>query len=288
MWNPLQILPKGLLFIGACLTANLSAVRAADQLQRHHQSTRSLGVGGAYVSIADDLSAFSLNPAGLSRNSENRMLAFDNRYVNRFRNWALQGAIIDGKTEDPLHWGFHFNIVETDIVEMDQYTLGLSYSYENYILVGISQRLTNFDTSGMTRDVWIYTMNAGGLWFVTDFLSLAAAVQNAFRSVADTTLVPVRLTGGLSFNFKYARLSTDLQKDLSNRRLILRGGVEIQPLVSEMSLRAGLFRDFDSEDSGYTLGMTTEPVKGFGIDFGFSDQLDSSLKIFSAGIQLRL
>src|SRR5690606_38769376 len=126
---------------------------------------QSLGAGGAYTSIADDQSAFFLNPAGISRHAQERKLYFSTNFHDRIKDWQLSGGFIDGITEDPLHFGFLFNTVRTGDYKKDEYILAPSLNLRNIVLIGVTNRIVKFNSSPGTPDTWEFAADAGVLIF---------------------------------------------------------------------------------------------------------------------------
>lgn len=257
-------------------------------LDVNDQSPRSLGAAGSYISFSDDQSAFSQNPAGLSRHSENRKIFLSNHFVDGWKNWALQGAVIDGKTEDPLHWGFSFNSVHTDLERKDRYSLGLSFNWKNLFLVGLTNDLFNFGNASLTTDEWSYGMNFGALAFIGDYIAIGGAVIHAVKMRNDANPLPRSYNGGLSLNVLKFRLDAEIHRDQDRKKFIYRSGLEYQPMDST-TFRAGYHQDQSGDEKIYSFGVTLNPVGNrFSLDLGYLDQLKSSFKALSVGMSLRL
>jgi len=266
----------------------ISPAYGFDQFSIHNHTPKSLGAGGAYVSIVDDDSAFQLNPGGISRHAESRSLIFHSTFVEKASSWALGGAVIDGLTEDPLHWGFQFNTVHTEKLKMEYYNLASSYNFRDFILIGVTNQLTKFHHSALTSNPLIFTMSAGVLIFATDTVSIGLSVLNPVRTRESGILAPVKFLGGGGFNLKHLRAGLDYERDFSNRINTIRMGVELQPLTASFSLRGGFYREITHGIFGYTTGFTATPTESLGVDFAFLDQLNSEFKAFTTGLRIRL
>ncbi len=241
----------------------------------------------AETAIAADASAFYFNPAGLSRHSEYRLLSVSQRFVSELDNFGIQAAVIDSKTEDPLHWGFLFNFARDKLAARFQdYAFVTSYNYQNFILLGVGQRFSNFDQRTQTPDKWTYGLNAGLLLFATDNVALGFSVDNVYRNHSDKFTNPVILRTGVSANFQELRIGLDLERNQSKGKTFGRAGVEYQ--ASRMvQVRTGAFCDTKKDDLGYSLGLGISPAEGFQLNFGWLDQLKSSMTLWATDLTFK-
>jgi hypothetical protein len=271
-------------FLGTSLATPCFALSALDIPS---QSNRSLGAAGAYTAIVDGASAFNLNPAGLSRNAQYRRLYIDSRFYKDFRHWGLKTALIDGVTEDPVHWGFLFDTTHTRELKKEQYVVSASSGFKDIIFFGTSTRFTHFRESPAATSQWMFSIDTGLLAFVSDHISLGASLKNLLRPENSANLIPFSYAGGLGLNFKYFRLDLDAERNHSGHQLTFRAGGEwmVSPYVV---LRAGYFQDRTRTEYGYSIGGSYQMDPRFGLDIGFLDQLHSSYKIFSAGLSFTL
>lgn len=281
----LAALPCLLLFlVSSFLSIPTSALTSLDP---GFLTSRSLGNAGAYTAIADDPTAFVLNPAGLSRNAGYRRIYFNGRFYRDFKHWGLNASLIDGMTEDPIHWGFRFDTTRTLELKREQYIFASSYSFRNIVMVGTNTRITQFNRSTNFDPAWIFTMDAGVLGFVNDYLSLGVAVKNFVRSETSSTMAPVSFSGGLAVNLERFRFDFDAERNQSIKQIVFRGGAEVS-VTPYAILRGGYFQDRQRIESGYSLGATFRPDPRFNLDVGFLDQLRSSYRIFSLGMTFTL
>lgn len=254
-------------------------------LNVHEQSVRSLGAAGAYASIADDESSFYLNPAGLARLVKQRKLSIQSRILTRAKDFGLLASVIDGKTEAPLSWGFAFNWARTEEDWHQDFILDTAYNYKNFIMVGLQSKFSNFNTALFTKDFWLYSVDGGVLAFLGDYISIGVTAKNLVRTRGDHA--PYRLLGGITFNARLLRLSAESERDFSNKRNILRTGLEIRPFQA-MILRGGFFwspKDGQNE-RGYSVGTTTTILKTMSLEGAFTDRLSSNFRSFFGGISV--
>lgn len=273
--------------IGVLVLLSASTAVIADEFDLHQQSVRSLGCAGAYSAIADGSSSLWLNPAGLSRNAENRLFFAQNHFVNDTKNWALGISLIDGKTEDPLHWGFLFDTVHTQEIEKDLFALGTSAGFFDTIFVGLTSRLVNYNRAQLTPERWAYSTDFGALAFLGDYVAIGATLQNTIRTYESPDFHPVKLNGGASFNFKRFRTALEVQRDFSKEAWLFRGGVEYQALQFTV-VRGGYYRNRTGDESGLTAGLTLQFGQQFGIEGAYLDRLDSDIRYYSMGVRVRL
>lgn len=276
------------LFVVPLVWLLTSKVFALDLFDLQNQSTSSLSLSGATTATATDFSALSTNPAGISRHSESRLIGVDNRYFKKGRNWGLGVGVIDGVTEDPLHWAFHINTVHTRELEMDQYTFGTSYNHNDILLIGVSHRLTKFHPAlSIINDGLYYSLGAGILALVSDHISLGLGGQNLFRSERYGSILPSRVVGGMAANFMTVRGDIDLERNLSNENWVLKSGVEYK-VSDAITFKVGWNQNLTHEDKGYSLGNSISIVDRLNLDFGFLDQLNSSIITISGGFSVKI
>lgn len=250
-------------------------------------SPQSLGAAHAYTSVVDDQSALTLNPAGLSRHSKNR-LVFTSGGIqgDDFDDWQFSAGFIDGKTEDPLHFGFAFNSLRTDARKMDEYRLATSFNWENLLLVGLGNTFTNFNRAALTSEKWAYSIDAGALLFLYDVVSIGASSQNIFRTY-DSVDLSRKATLGVSANFRQARVSQDVERNLTLETWEFRSGIEYRARSFSIA-RAGFFTNEDWDEKGYTLGLTFKLWQSFDLDLAFLDHFNSDDRMYKAGFSFKL
>lgn len=272
----------------------MSPTLSAAGLDELDHSTRSLGAGGAYTSIADDASAFALNPAGIARHPGPRRVFLRNHQLltkradgsKNAKQWNLAAGHTGGATEEPLHFGFQFQTMNSDARDLERYTLGLAYSFRNFVLLGTTNNFTNFNSAATTRDRWTYDLNVGLLIFPVDFLAVGVAAKNVVRSRKDSQHLPFTYSGGAPLNLLNIRISAELERNHSADQLFFRAGGEYR-LLGILHFRGGFYVEKEQDILGYTLGSSVEPIDGFEIVTSFEDQLKSSSLTLSFGAGVR-
>lgn len=258
----------------------------------HNQSPESLGMAGTARAIAADQSAFFENPAGLSRHSKHRVFVSDYSLLTGLgssgADWALKAGVIDGITEDPLHWGFLYSGVHTDLQRKDRYVFSSSFNYEDFLMLGVSSKVIRFGNASVTSRDWVYGIDLGALVFLTDHLAVASFIENIGRfDYNGVNSMPRVYGGGASLNFVNWRLGVDVERNHTDELLTVQTGIEYR-VSPALTMRAGYFRELTEKEHGYSLGTSSELFRKLSIDFSFLDQLESNLRIFSLGFRAEI
>ncbi len=248
------------------------------------QSARSLGAAGAYSSIADDSSAFYLNPAGLSRNSEARLFATTGTFLENTRdNFGITAALMDGKTEDPLHWGFLFNMARTESRRFYDYVLASSYSYDGFLMVGIQNRLSSFE---LPSDKTAFSISAGALALLGENLTLSIWGANLYRTDTENPDLPLSFGGGGSFNLETIRLAFNFERLPEPNKVYAQMAGEL--LIGEnMMLRGGYLSDIHAADRAWSAGLSLLPTEGSSLDVGYLHYLNADFFVLNSGLTIR-
>jgi len=227
---------------------------------------RSLAMGRAYVSAADDVSALYWNPAMLTRLEKKEITAghltlFESTrydflgyagYLGRNIFWGLgsmQLAVDDIKKRD----SFNNPIGETKDCH-NAYFLSFGQKLKDNILYGLATKAIHKKFDDM--EAWGYGVDVSGLYSLYNRkLSLGLNIQNIIRPKlkknAGEYYVPLNIKAGISLKLgKSCLLSSDLNKT-SHCSLKWHSGVEWK--MKPLSLRIG----YDDKNL----------VGGFGVNF---------------------
>lgn len=216
---------------------------------------RPLGMGGAFVALADDGSAANYNAAGLG--------FIDKTYVNatlaqRFRgliNYQYFGSVLpiggagtlgasigilsessDIYTERTLQFSYGKAFSEKISFGLNFKSFGINYDeYEEYVRQLSTEGTTS--ASAFTADVGVLLKSAAGLSLGLSAENLVPADVSVFDS-ANADSVPVSVRAGLAYNL--AGIAENTQQEAL--REILRTGiglVEIEIRNGENHVRAG-------------------------------------------------
>lgn len=263
----------------------------AQSFDIHSETPKSLGRGGATVANADDSSLYFSNPAGLGRFVETRTLEASGLFLRKPRDYTVKASLTDGKTEDPLVWGFSFNGVRTRDREYQDYRVATGIDlYDQSLFIGATTRFTNFNTATLTPDKSVFAGNLGLLGFIGDYVSLGISADNLLRSQKKTSVAPVLVRAGGSLNLQWARLSGEAERNFSSKVWEFKGGLEWRPTYYLTFRGGGRMQKARSTniDAGYSLGFSLASANDrVGLDAGFFDELKSDFVAWSVGISLR-
>lgn len=262
--------------LALCLTV---AVRAqgtsGSQFLGIGMGARSIGMGGAYVSVADDGSSLYWNAAGLSRVSGRKLTVSHVSWFEdvgyQFAGYAaplgVEGAI--GLALERGSVGSWDNTGAGSIDAGDFYgALGYGRRIRPNLGLGASVkylRSTLGDASAAS-----YAFDLGVVYRVTGSLSLGGAARNigpglTFEDETDP------LPAALAFGGSYARgeylfaLDLEKQNDLS---MVTRAGMEYTPLAP-LCLRGGIVLGEDSALSPVMGGIGVNWNETWGLDYSY-------------------
>jgi hypothetical protein len=253
---------------------------APDEWMSRYATARTMGLGGAYVAVADDPLGVIWNPAGLSAMDQNELRfenarLFEDTSINGF-SFAVPGswlpsfgvtmlALGSGEYQrtndmnDPLGT---FRNTET------AYLFTMSKAFSTRFAVGtnlklVQQRVEDFSAGGFGVDV-------GGWYNVVPGLRLGATVSNlagpelTLRDVAEA--YPLQLRGGAALQVLGGRglisAQVDQSEGLGTR---MHAGAEYW-IGSGMALRVGF------DDNYETGGFSYRFAPQYQLDYGVADQ----------------
>jgi len=267
---------------------------------------RPLGLGKAFVALADDGSAIFLNPAGLARTGSLKLMSF---YATPFPDWsdnvivALGAALPDvfgltlgaGYINDTTS-GIILNSTEYSQTKQ-QFLLGFAEKLDEKLALGInlnvmtigasiqSPLLASTVGSGMDLD-------AGLLYKMREGLTLGANLQNVLPASlggkftydsGDSASLPANLKAGLSWKFRGDyNLLFDLDYPLEKiRPVLMHLGLEFLP-NGLIALRGGLDQSPQTPGTGVythtTLGLGLN-LRGYTFDYTYYKHGDSSGRV---------
>ncbi len=271
----------------ATLTIATSAVRAADDAAAgmpgdwlsRYASARSIGLGGAFVAMADDPLGVVWNPAGLTQSLQNEAHFETARY---FEDTSINGLSFVvparrlptiGVTMLSLGSGNfeRTNELNESLGTFKQSDMAFLISAAKAVTPRLSigtnlkivrQEVESFSSTGVGADV-------GGLFSVTPRVKVGLSLLNlggpslAPREVKET--FPMEVRGGLSFAYLSGRGMLSLEADhRDGPGTTLHAGTEVW-FQDQFGLRAGYF---DSEPAG---GFSYRLNQAMQFDYGMSD-----------------
>lgn len=178
---PLLLLSGSADFVEAGVTDNTTGAFADGGV-----GARAIGMGGAFVAVADDVYAMEYNPAGLAL-LDRASVTFD--YANLYDLGLLKQSYLGGAF--PTRWGVHGLSYKGLRVAFDPFpqklnetTLGYGYG-RSFGPFSLGTRLKYFDlssdfTNGTATGIGF---DIGARYQVTDRWSLGASIQNLYSNL---------------------------------------------------------------------------------------------------------
>jgi tetratricopeptide (TPR) repeat protein len=222
---------------------------------------RPMGMGGAFVALADDTSAILFNPAGLGQIEKAQITAsYDKLYAGLGDENLGRGLV--GYVQPSDHYGafaINLNLLDVPLYRETTITFGYGRSLGPlYFGMNAKGLFANFEENDYTRidPLFIgsdnssngFALDLGMLYRLTDSLSFGLAVMNANQpnmaldKDADAK-VPLMLQTGVAFKLGSLLPTLDLtyrNKELNDKQDInLHFGIESWLAGESMALRAG-------------------------------------------------
>jgi hypothetical protein len=260
---------------GVFLAVILCLQTAHAGFERRDQGARPIGMGGAFVALADNVWAIAFNPAGLSRLHGDEVSAFYSPQPFglkelSFASFALVHPISRGSFGLLVNrFGFELYREVSGIFAYsnsykDAFSFGIDLTYNSLTIKGYGS------ASAIGVDVGLLTTVLAGLRW-----GFFASNINAPTIGQVKEKLPQMYSSGLSYSpTKGLLLDVDVVKDVRYPTLI-RGGIEYD-IVDAVSLRAGVGSNPTKFSSGFGVhyslihfdyAMTTHP------DLGLSHQI---------------
>lgn len=275
--------------IGAVLFLFGSAAQPSDYLNVEDSgftklpvNARALGMGGAFVAVADDYSACYYNPAGLVHLPSRQI---GSMYTDLFKMGLLSHSFLGfaepdtGMGSGALTWSHLSANLEPEEWSFDVW----SYSYANYLF---GKEITPVNSWGMSlkyisqntpyEDGSGYSLDVGYLWKGGE-LSWGICVQDLFSRIdwgtGHTDTLPVGIITGIAFNLKPNALVA-LQVGISPKNIPrnIRMGGEWE-LRKNIFFRAGLVQKFQKDENlnfSTGIGLKTGVLRKFNLYFNYA------------------
>ncbi len=267
----------------AVIVAVLVAVLPASSLAQGTSGSQFLGVGvgaraagmgGAYVSVADDGTALYWNPAGLSRVEGHRLTL---SHVS----WLSDATYQHASYAAPLGRDAAFGVaLEQGSVSWDNTGEGSFESGDFAGIAGYGRRVSEalgvgaglkFLSSSLgDQGASSFAADLGVVYRMSDAARVGAAVRNlgpgmTFDAEADP--LPATMTVGGSYVWKSLLLSADVEK-VNDLGATPRLGVEYAP-VPHLALRGGWIGGDETALSGLTGGVGVNWKEQWGLDYAY-------------------
>jgi hypothetical protein len=251
---------------------------------------RPMGMGGAFVSLADDGTALSWNPAGLVRATGHRVTVSHVSWLSNtsyeFASYAVpfgadaalgvaleQGSVSFGNTASGSFKAGDFSGC-----------VGYARRFRSNLSAGAGLKIisSSLDEDGAAS----YAVDLGAVYELSDAVAFGAAARNlgpglTFRDSSDP--LPATLTLGGSVTWKDVLVALDIEKqnDLSAQTRV---GLEYRP-VRHLALRGGFISGDESALSAATGGLGFDWNDRWALDYAYraSDLGGTHQLGFSAG-----
>jgi tetratricopeptide (TPR) repeat protein len=232
---------------------------------------RPLGMGGAFVAVADDANTIWWNPAGVATTKHKEMTLMHNEMGEDIRHQFLAYNQPVRKLRGGLGGSISYLSVSniqgyspggTKTKKLRTYDLGISLCYGLRILPSVSGGI-NFkfiDEKLAHKKASTYALDIGGLWKTpVSGLKLGFNIQNlggGLKFIQERSSLPLngKLGGAYEFEFfgtqSIVALDVNIPVDYS---VFVNGGVECK-IYDLIALRAG-FKSKDDLSSGLRLGI---------------------------------
>ncbi|MEA1965292.1 MAG: PorV/PorQ family protein [Candidatus Aerophobetes bacterium] len=270
----------GVLLGGVLIFSPLPALAAdnAAAFLEMGEGAKALGMGGAFVAIADDGSAPLWNPAGISRAKESITSA---TYSDKFNVGIKSGFLSFVRSSYGISlyrisvddiprtvWGPDSSPQKIGSFSDEENALFLSFAfkYAPRLYLGINgkyiyQKLYNREASGLGVDL-------GAIFQATDSLSLGLTIQNIGgswlkwnTSSSHTDKIMQNIKAGFSLSLLNNNLTLAVDVDNKKDDYLFHTGVDLH-LSSSLSLRMGSFQYSPRDKIGEIL------TGGLGINVG--------------------
>ena len=241
---------------------------------------RAMGLGSAYVALADDPTALHWNPAGLASSSEGvNVTAMHNEWIADFRQEYAAATVPAGPgTLGASFTGFY---MADELERRDETgTLTGHFGYNDVaVTLGYGMPVAKGADAGLSvryireliadESATSIAFDFGGRYKVSDTgLSLGAAVQNVggdAKFVAESFPIPLTTRLGAAYSHSIASLqgtgllTTEYRKALGEDGRVHVGG---EFAYHEwLALRAGAKFGYDDQDVSFGLGIAHKNIK---------------------------
>lgn len=239
---------------------------------------RPMGMGSAYVALADDATATYWNPAGLAGVRSTEVTAMHNEWIQDFRQeYAAVGAPLGKGTLGFAFSGFYTSELEgrDDVGNLTQgfgfNDITMTAAYGRPIAAGLDAGLAVRYLREMIADIdaTTFALDLGARYRLRDTgLSLGAAIQNLGGEPTldqESFQLPMTFRAGaawsraLSSLQSTATISTEVRKTRAEDARFHVGG-ELS-YRNRLALRAGGKFGYDVEDVSFGIGLTQSKLR---------------------------
>jgi len=232
---------------------------------------RPLGMGGAFVAVADDANTIWWNPAGVATTKHKEMTLMYNEMGEDIRHQFLAYNQPAGKLRGGLGGSISYLSVSNiqgyspggiKTKKLSTYDLGISLCYGLRIIPSVSGGVNfKFIAEKLAdRKASTYALDIGGLWKTpVSGLRLGFNIQNlggGLKFIQERSSLPLNGKLGCAYEFEFFGAKSIVAVDVNipvDYSVFVNGGVECK-IYDLIALRAG-FKSKDDLSSGLRLGI---------------------------------
>ncbi|MFH1415145.1 MAG: PorV/PorQ family protein [Elusimicrobiota bacterium] len=192
------------------------AVKSGANFLKFGIGARPLGMGGAYVAVADDVNALWWNPAGIAVMKDREITLMHNEVgedvYHQFLAYTQPVTKLRGNIGGSLSYlsvsriqGYSAGGVSTG--KLDAYDLGVNLTYAAMIVKGVygGTSLKLIQEKLDTKKAAAFALDAGGLWKTSiDGLGFGFNIQNigkGLKFINETSPLPLNFKVGTAYSF---------------------------------------------------------------------------------------
>lgn len=291
------VLGNALLLVFLCI---VPAFAAFDDLGI---GARPLGMGGAFVAVADDANAAMYNPAGLGYITVAEVGFTHVVMFSGVVNYNYAGIVLPLGDAGSLGASFGMLSEESDIYS--EKNVAFSYSKKIIDAISLGANFKMLNTSFDSDNMWItdnpyfaesstsgFTLDLGVLARPVSGLSIGISAENLIPadisiSESEEEKVPMNLRGGLAYNLSSIAASAQqpaLKEVLDTTIVSIEGALRKEREVNAFKVRAGLEAWFTNQMVGLRAGYRMKKVQ----EISSSAAVGGSIRIPIAEINLQL
>lgn len=261
---------KVVFYLILCLHFTKNAVNAATgaSFLNIGTSARAISLGGAYVSVANDITAINYNPAGLARLRSNEIMGQHTQWIGGISHDFMAVAM-------PTHIG----TVGLSIIYLSQgriegrdenrkktasfgaYDVAATFSYSRRVnselnfggnLKIIEQSIADETAMGIGMDFGLLYRPSSIFSSLPDGLTFGMSMQNIgsqMKFISEGYNLPLSATVGVGYTMlNAATIALDVKRKINDRKTEISFGTEYAP-ITPLALRVGYLKSVDGESA---------------------------------------
>jgi len=273
------MIPKRLAVLGIVVLLALPGVSRAQgtsgaQFLGIGMGARAAGMGGAYVSLADDATSLYWNPAGLSRLSGHSVTVSHVSWLDdagyEFASYAMPlgrtGTVGLALEQGSISWD---NTGEGEF-EAGDFCGALAYGRRLSDRLGVGAAVKYVSSDLGDDGARTYAFDVGASYRLARSITLGLAVRNVgpgFAYVDEEDPLPATVAAGGSWIWKDLTVGVDLEKE-NDLAVAPRVGLEYRPLRG-LALRGGFIGGEESALSALAGGVGVNWDNAWALDYAY-------------------